>query len=110
MVLVQWNHLIWAEIGTRTKEQLNPEALGTVNRYTACISSKVCCKAFQLREDALWSCGVQKLQMRQLVQTFEADRTQLTTSTLLYFTRYSGRSLHIDRLFVEHQSCKLARM
>ena len=35
MVLVQWNHLVWAEISTRTEKQLDPEALRTVNWYTA---------------------------------------------------------------------------
>ena len=35
MVLVQWNHLVWAEISTRTEEQLDPEALRAVDWYTA---------------------------------------------------------------------------
>ena len=41
VVLVQWHHLIGAEVGPRTEEQFHTEALGTVNWdpaevYTAC--------------------------------------------------------------------------
>ena len=50
MVLIEWNHFIWAEVGTRAEEQLNPEALRAVDRYTACINNKMCtCQACQLQ-------------------------------------------------------------